>query len=102
MAVTVPMAAGYPSLNLAQSVMIVAYELSPLNRLTMPGKELSKSGEGYGELRSRTRKLLVETGIPEGTPLFHRIMERLAMAGPSDIPLFLSVISKIDQKRDHG
>ena len=102
MAVTVPMAAGYPSLNLAQSVMIIAYELSPLNRLTHPGKELSKSGEGYGELRSRTRKLLMEAGIPEGTPLFHRIMERLAMAGPNDIPLFLSVISKIEQKTDHG
>ena len=102
MAVTIPMASGYPSLNLAQSVMIMAYELSPLNRLTTPGKEHLKSGEGYGELRSLTRKLLAEKGIPEGSPLFHRIMERLATVGANDIPLFLSVISRINQKTDHG
>lgn len=101
MAVTIPMASGYPSLNLAQGVMITAYELSPLNRLTRPGKALSKQGEGYRELKSRTRKLLAETGIPEGSPLFHRIMERLATVGANDIPLFLSVISRIEQNPDH-
>ena len=96
LAITIPMAGGYPSLNLAQAVMITAYELSQLNTLEQPGKPLEKSGEGYGELRRQAQKLLTNAGIPEGTPLFHRIMERLATTGANDIPLFLSVLSRIN------
>ncbi len=95
LAMTIPMAGGYPSLNLAQSVMIAAYELSFLNLLKKPGESLSKSGEGWGELKSQTQQLLAEAGIPEGGALFHRIMERMATIGANDIPLFLSVIKRI-------
>ncbi len=96
LAMSIPMAIEYPSINLAQSVMITAYELSPLNQLAKPGKLLSKSGEGWGELKNQARQLLVDTGIPAGSPLFHRIMERMATLGVNDIPLFLSVIKKIN------
>ena len=98
MAMSIPMAGSYPSLNLAQSVMLTAYELSPLNQLDLPGTPLSKSGEGWGTLKRQTAQLLNETGILEGTPLYHRIMERMATLSSQDIPLFLSVISGI-QKR---
>jgi len=98
MAMSIPMAGNYPSLNLAQSVMVTAYELSPLNQLEKPGESLIKSGEGWGELKNQAKLLLTDTGIPEGSPLFHRIMERLATAGSNDIPLFLSVISRIHAK----
>ena len=97
LAMSIPMSSGYPSLNLAQSVMVTAYELSPLNSLSKPGESLTKSGEGWAELKSQAKRLLVEAGIPEGTPLFHRIMERLSLAGDNDIPLFLSVISRINR-----
>lgn len=96
LAMTIPMAGGYPSLNLAQAVMITAYELSLLNPLEQPGRPLEKSGEGYGELKKQARQLLSEAGIPEGTPLFHRIMERLATVEANDIPLFLSVLSRLN------
>jgi len=95
LAMTIPMAGTYPSLNLAQSVMLTAYELSLLNQLDQPGQTLSKSGEGWGELKKQAGLLLSETGIPVGSPLFHRIMERLATAGATDIPLFLSVVRRI-------
>jgi tRNA/rRNA methyltransferase len=95
LAMSIPMSSGYPSLNLSQSVMVTAYELSPLNRLKKPGQSLSKSGEGWGELKTQAKRLLAEAGIQEGTPLFHRIMERLAMAGSHDIPLMLSVIKRL-------
>jgi tRNA/rRNA methyltransferase len=96
LAMTIPMAGGYPSLNLAQSVMVTAYELSLLNQLGQPGQSLSKSGEGWGELKNQSHKLLTEAGIPEGSPLFHRIMERMATVSANDIPLFLSVIKRIN------
>jgi tRNA/rRNA methyltransferase len=98
MAMSIPMAGSYPSLNLAQSVMLTAYELSPLNQLDLPGSPLSKSGEGWGTLKKQTAQLLNETGILAGTPLYHRIMERMATLSSQDIPLFLSVLSRIQKK----
>lgn len=98
MAMSIPMAGGYPSLNLAQSVMITAYELSPLNQLDLPGTVLSKSGEGWLTLKRQTVQVLNEAGILEGTPLHHRIVERMATLSSQDIPLFLSVISRIQKQ----
>ena len=100
LAMSIPMSTGYPSLNLAQSVMVTAYELSPLNPLSTPGESLKKSGEGWGELKNQAKELLTGAGIHEGTPLYHRIMERLSTAGATDIPLFLSVIKRINS--DHS
>ncbi len=96
LAMTIPMAGVYPSLNLAQSVMITAYELSLLNLLKKPGEPLSKSGEGWGELKRESTRLLTESGILPGSPLFHRISERLSTVSANDIPLFLSVIKRIN------
>jgi tRNA/rRNA methyltransferase len=98
MAMSIPMAVSYPSLNLAQSVMVTAYELSPLNQPGKPGATLNKSGEGWGTLKKQAAQLLNEAGILEGTPLYHRIMERMATLSANDIPLFLSVISRIQKK----
>jgi len=97
-AMSIPMNTTYPSLNLAQSVMVTAYELSPLNALDKPGQSVHKSGEGWGALKTLTKELLEEAGILEGTPLFHRILERMATLSANDIPLFLSVISRINKK----
>lgn len=99
MAISIPMAGFYPSLNLAQSVMVIAYELSALNRMEMPGELLEKSGEGFGTLKKQTKQMLHQAGIPAGSPLFHRILERMATVDANDIPLFLSVLSRI-QKPD--
>lgn len=98
MAMSIPMTGSYPSLNLAQAVMITAYELSPLNHPVKPGAELNKSGEGWGTLKRQSAQLLRDAGILEGTPLYHRIMERMATLSANDIPLFLSVISRIQEK----
>lgn len=95
LAMSIPMADEYPSLNLAQSVMVTAYELSFLHQLKKPGQSLSKSGEGWRELKKQSHHLLTVAGIPKGSPLFHRIMERMTTVGANDIPLFLSVIKGI-------
>jgi len=102
LAMSIPMAISYPSLNLAQSVMVTAYELSPLNTLSKPGKKQEKSGEGYATLKAQTKELLHRAGIVEGSPLHHRIMERLATTGANDIPLFLSVLARLDQSSMPG
>ncbi len=96
LAMSIPMNTTYPSLNLGQSVMLTAYELSPLNELTKPGLKQTKSGEGWGELKKQAIQVLSDAGIKEGTPLYHRIMERLSTIGANDIPLFLSVIKRVN------
>lgn len=98
LAMSIPMVNNYPSLNLGQSVMITAYELSPFNQPGKPGVPLTKSGEGWITLKKQSVRLLNEAGILEGTPLYHRIMERMATLSANDIPLFLSVISRIQKK----
>jgi len=98
MAMSIPMAGTYPSLNLGQAVMVTAYELSPLNQLDLPGLPLKKSGEGWGTLKYQVQQLLNESGIPAGSPLHHRIMERMATVNANDIPLFLSVLSRIQKQ----
>jgi tRNA/rRNA methyltransferase len=98
LAVSIPMHRSYPSLNLAQSVMLIGYELSPLNFLSQPGKEIHKTGEGWAELKRLSEAMLLEAGIKKGSPLYHRIMERLSTIGSTDIPLFLSVLSRINDQ----
>jgi tRNA/rRNA methyltransferase len=99
MAMSIPMAGSYPSLNLGQAVMVAAYELSPLNQPEKPGEIRSKSGEGWGTLKNQLAHLLHESGIEKGSPLYHRIMERMATVGSNDIPLFLSVLSRMPKKQ---
>ena len=94
-AVTVPMHAGYPSLNLSQSVMVMAYELSSHYKLESPEQLANENPAGFVELKQRTRQLLGNIGVPEGTALHHRIMERVAILKSGDISLLHSVTSKI-------
>lgn len=127
--VTIPMATTHPSLNLAQSVMVIAYELSGLLRDDASGisadglpagtllrrktgemqrqketsghhrKQEDRTGQQqpqtWRELRERTAEILNQSGIRTGTPLYHRILERMSFMKASDARLAHSVSSKI-------
>ena len=115
LAVTVPMASTYPSLNLSQSVMILSYELSLLDipeniKPAIPAKsdslreikqDKSVKPESFRELKQKTRELLEDIGVKEGTPLHHRIMERVAILKSGDISLMHAVTSKISKHFIH-
>ena len=98
LAVSIPMASGYPSLNLSQSVMIISYELSLHLKLKLSEENNQINSESFRELKQRTKMLLEKVGVPEGTPLHHRIMERVAILKSGDISLLHSVTSKIADK----
>ncbi len=140
--VTIPMATSHPSLNLAQSVMVIAYELSGLLRSTsmgnagmqgtgiepthgehshFPGIPQYSGGEKssadrerstfetehaplegerqlpetWQQLQERTSVILNKSGIRTGTPLYHRIIERMSFLKASDARLAHSVTSKV-------
>jgi len=88
---TIPMAAKYPSLNLSQAVMIMAYELSGLHADTQ-----SKTGRNPEALtlkaaRSMIEEALASIGVSQNEVLFNRIMERINIAGEDDLHLLYSI-----------
>jgi tRNA/rRNA methyltransferase len=93
----IPLAAPYPSLNLAQAVMLYAWELSMLPSREVP-KEKKETPAAYHILKKRTEKLLPLLGIHEARPIYHRILERLALAGETDLHLLLSVTEALQKK----
>ncbi len=93
-AATIPMSGSYPSLNLSQSVMVLAYELSNLS----PAREKQLGDEkipGWAEIRERSETILSAAGIPPGSPLYHRILERMAHLKAGDARLLHSVTSRL-------
>jgi tRNA/rRNA methyltransferase len=85
----------YPSLNLAQAVMIYAYELSALSLVT-PDRSGAKTGDvPLHLLKERAGVVLGGIGIPADDARYGRIMERLSLLSPSDVRLLLTVTDKL-------
>lgn len=96
----IPMSGSYPSLNLAQSVMIYTYELSSLKLNQMP--ELPPSTRELLELKKQAREILKWLEIDRKQSLHQRMLDRVLRAGSQDIHLFLSLAKFINQKRKHS
>lgn len=96
--VSIPMTGSYPSLNLSQAVMVVAYELAGLNAdwpVSGTAAAQEKKEDGWKELQNRTSIILEKSGILPGTPRYHRIIERMSFLSASDTRLAHSVSAGI-------
>jgi tRNA/rRNA methyltransferase len=97
----IPMISDYPSINLAQAVMIYAYILS---RLTLKKKEERKdirNEEGLKELKRRIKIIFADVGIDKNPTLQDRILERLSLLNEDDIHLLHSFSNKYHDKYGH-
>lgn len=94
---SVPMKTTYPSLNLAQSVMIYAYTLSQLEYEEKNPDQKTNRNE-LNILKSKTKNILSDIGFKKETAIYNRIMERLMILGEKDIHLLLSIEHKIQEK----
>lgn len=93
---SIPLAVSYPSINLGQAVMLYAYSLSSL-RLS-PGPEAKQEvvpEASYGALKEKASLLLQHTGLDKNPTKANRMLERLALAGPTDIKLLHTVCSAL-------
>ncbi|NOY37500.1 MAG: tRNA/rRNA methyltransferase [Chlorobi bacterium] len=90
---TIPIAAPYPSLNLAQAVMLYAYQLSGL-KLTLQASQEAGAKE-YAVLKKQVTSLLAALGISPVQPVYTRIFERLALLNNTDVHLLLSITERI-------
>lgn len=99
---SIPLWAPYPSINLAQSVMIYAYIFSSFilkKSINTPNiKEMQE--KLYLELKQSTSYILKQLEIDKNINLYYRMLERLAATSADDARLLLSFAKKIKQKFD--
>ena len=95
---SIPMKTSYPSLNLAQSVMIYAYSLSMLE-IEKTEAEDEKNENEFSALKNKVEKIVTEMGFKPNTAIYNRIMERLNVLGKTDIHLLHSVCNKLNEKK---
>ncbi|HPN83628.1 MAG TPA: TrmJ/YjtD family RNA methyltransferase [Spirochaetota bacterium] len=75
---TVPLAAAYPSLNLAQAVMVYAYELSRATLAAPPVDAPPVEPVKLGVFLEHTQEVLVRAGIKPEENVWRRILEHVA------------------------
>lgn len=94
---SVPMKTKYPSLNLAQSVMIYAYTLSMLEIEGLDQQGEINANE-FIALKAKVESVLLEIGFKSDSAIYNRIFERLGVLGETDIHLLHSVCNKLKEK----
>jgi len=102
---TIPMKNRFPSLNLAQSVMVYAFGLSNLN-LEKQNEEADQArAERFLVLKNKVSRLLETFEITKDLNVYHRLMERLAALSGEDISLIHFICEKINkflEKENNG
>ncbi len=92
----IPMKRSYPSLNLAQTVMLYAYSLSPLALGERKPPKKNTDPSQYRILKNTVIQLMKKTGVKMN--IHNRIVERLGVLGDQDIHLLLSVCHMLSQE----
>lgn len=90
---TIPMKTTFPSLNLAQAVMLYAWELSKMNELPASESEF-RSEESLRSLRQKVQTILLSSGFNEESAIFPRFLERISFLEEGDIHLLHSFCNK--------
>lgn len=95
---TIPMQTTYPSLNLAQSVLLYTYELS---RFAQPAvKEEPQTSERLQkELKDKAEEILHWIGADQRPIRHQRMMDRLMHVNKRDTELLLMLARYLEQKR---
>jgi tRNA/rRNA methyltransferase len=98
-ATSIPMKTKHPSLNLGQSVMLYAYELSRLLRRPSGSRSPRKNeASQQALLKQKGEGLILALGVKADTPLHQRFMERLNLLRGVDLPLAQAIIERIRKK----
>lgn len=91
---TIPLASPYPSINLAQTVMIYAYALSTLYQPEISVKEYANA-QSLKSLQDKVSEALRIADITPDMMIYGRIHERITELNAKDIRLLHSITSKL-------
>lgn len=95
---SIPMYRSQPSLNLAQAVMLYAYELASGCNLQPEGERrqaISPGATSYLRLKEAAASFLEEVGVRGDTVLFKKAMEKIALFNSKDLELAYFIYGKI-------
>ena len=96
LASTIPLKAPYPSLNLSQSVMLYACELS--NLTCSKNTNTSNYQKSLSALKTKVKIQLQHIGMKEESNIYPRILERLIFLSNTVVHLLHSSCNKMDEK----
>lgn len=91
----------FPSINLAQAVMIYAYELSVFS-IKSSTYEKKKTGFDFNAIKSKIFKTAQAIGIENNSNLHKRIFERIGSIDEKNLNIIASICGKIDKKIKNG
>lgn len=101
---TIPLAGTYPSLNLAQAVLVYAYELFTIKGTGSKGGVIGPESEQpagshltYHVLHTRVQRIFQDIGLGEENLVGKRLLERLALLSSSDLRLVHSLCARLEQ-----
>ena len=102
---SIPLKNPYPSCNLAQAVMIYAYELSAEASIQASGKRKSyPHPNDFQVSKEKIREFLPSLGLRDDSTLFAKVMDRLALLGQEDREIVFClknfVVKKLAQTKD--
>jgi len=91
----IPMKTTYPSLNLGQSVMLYAYELSKQEGEAVAKNHTLPDAQSMRFLKKKIYKVLLQSGFREDSNIFYRYFERIQHLTQDDMNLLHSFCNKI-------
>ncbi len=94
---TIPLKTRYPSLNLAQSVMVYAYILSDLGQEANATPK-TDPGQSFQALLKKIDAIMNTIDLGPDKLIYGRLMERLSELGEQDIKLLHSVTAAVINK----
>lgn len=92
----IPLAQPYPSLNLAQAVMLYAWELCELKAIHKPARALAE-GE-WQHFRQRVSRTLDDLGYGADSTLAEWARERLAVLGEDDVRFLQLLLAALESR----
>lgn len=97
---TIALAAPYPSLNLAQAVMIYAYELSRIKLALPAADQPNLDTNSLGAFLQHTEAVLSKSGIRKDEKLWQRILEYAAHFHAYETGAFHALWKRLLDKND--
>lgn len=95
MMATIPMEKRFPSLNLAQAVMVFAYTLSGLTLpVSRDSKKTSEALPGFKQCKGALTASLASMGIPPGHNIHKRILSKMSEADEETLKLIRYVTKR--------
>ena len=92
---TIPLTTSYPSLNLAQSVLIYAWELHKVDIPIIKGNTGNSVFQGV--LKTEVLQLLDQLGIVQKPLMHQRVMDRVMLLNSEDAELLMTVLNKLNK-----